>query len=85
MLPHDVFHDGFHEAYLEVKWRLHAPEGQAQQTVAQALRQPGRKTLHYHIELSVGKQLLEGLLHFLGLVRTNIIKFRRYGHNNQIG
>ena len=63
VLTHNPLDHRLHEAHLEVKRRLHTHESQPEQTVTQALWQPGYKALEYQRELTVSKQVVKRLLH----------------------
>ena len=70
-----VAHNVLHEAQLEVKRGLYSYEHHPEQTVAQALGQPGSKPLHHLVEMAVAQQLVQSLLHLPFLVGAYLIKF----------
>ena len=74
MFSDNVINDRFHKPFLEIQRCLYPFKGKSQQPVTHRLRQPRDKALHYDIKLAVIKQVLEGLLHLLRLIRPNLVK-----------
>jgi len=75
MLSDDVVDHGLHKSLLEVEWCLDADKTKTQKTVAQSFGQPGSKAVYDGVELTIGNQFFESLLHFAFLVGANLIKF----------
>ena len=74
MLTDDISYHRLHETHLEIQGRLHTHESQSQQSIAKELWQPRGKALHNEVKLAVVQQVIECLLHFLRLIRPDVIK-----------
>ncbi len=67
-------HQTCHETNLEILRFVDAHEGQTDEAVAQALRQPGHSTLQHFLEMTVAQQIVQSLLHLTLIVGTDGIE-----------